>query len=214
MMVDILAQLKSVRRCGEGWSAKCPAHQDKKNSLSVHHAGGKWLLKCHAGCHWKAIIAAIGVAADELFDADKRRGDHPKNNRATAQPSGLTLAQYAALKSLPISFLQECGLSDMVFDGRPAVRIPYLGAAGEELALRFRIAAAGDRFRSKSGSKPCLYGLNRIADALATGYVVLVEGESDVHTLWHHDIPAIGLPGAANWREDRDAKCFDEFDTI
>ena len=35
--------------------------------------------------------------------------------------------------------------------------------------------------------------------------VVLVEGESDCHTLWFHGIPALGIPGAANWREDRDA---------
>ena len=34
---------------------------------------------------------------------------------------------------------------------------------------------------------------------------MLVEGESDCHTLWHHRIPAVGLPGAGNWREDRDA---------
>jgi hypothetical protein len=36
-MVDILARLKGVRRSGEGWTAKCPAHKDKQNSLSVHH---------------------------------------------------------------------------------------------------------------------------------------------------------------------------------
>ena len=82
------------------------------------------------------------------------------------------------------------------------------------MALRFRVALDGDRFRWKPGSKPCLYGLNRIDDSRTAGYVVLVEGESDVHTLLHHGIPAIGLPGATNWREDRDAKCFDGIETI
>jgi hypothetical protein len=28
-----------------------------------------------------------------------------------------------------------------------------------------------------------------------------VEGESDCHTLWLHDIPALGLPGASSWKE-------------
>jgi hypothetical protein len=102
----------------------------------------------------------------------------------------------------------------VILAGRSAVRIPYLGTGGEELAVRFRIALQGDRFRWKSGSKPCLYGLNRVGDARAAGHVVLVEGESDVHTLWHHGTPAIGLPGATNWREDRDAKCFDGIETI
>jgi hypothetical protein len=213
--VDILARLKGVHRSGEGWTAKCPAHKDNQNSLSIHHRDGKWLLKCHAGCDWETIIAAVGVAPGELFDAGDGRGaSHPRINRATAQPAGLTLEQYAAAKALPVSFLQECGLSDVILAGRSAVRIPYLGAGGEELALRFRIALDGDRFRWRPGSKPCLYGLNRIGDARAAKQVTLVEGESDVHTLWHHGIPAIGLPGATNWREDRDAKCFDGIDTI
>jgi hypothetical protein len=51
----------ALPRSGEGWTAKCPAHKDKQNSLSVHHRDGKWLLKCHAGCDWKEIIAAIGA---------------------------------------------------------------------------------------------------------------------------------------------------------
>ena len=52
--------------------------------------------------------------------------------------------------------------------------------------MRFRIALDGDRFRWKSGTKPCLYGLHRLAEAQKAGQVVLVEGESDCHTLWFH----------------------------
>ena len=213
--VDILARLKGVRGSGRGWTAKCPAHEDQQNSLSIHHPDGKWLLKCHAGCDWKAVIAAIGVTPGELFDGcNEQSASHPQNNRATAQPPGLTLEQYAAAKCLPHGFLKECGLSDMNPAGRPVVRIPYYGIGGEVIAVRFRIALDGDRFRWKSGNKPCLYGLNRICDARAAGHVTLVEGESDVHTLWHYGIPALGLPGAANWREDRDAQFFDGIETI
>ena len=43
---------------------------------------------------------------------------------------------------------------------------------------------------------------------------MLVEGESDCLTLWFHEIPALGIPGAGNWREDRDAAHFDGIDTI
>jgi hypothetical protein len=56
--------------------------------------------------------------------------------------------------------------------------------------------------------------LNHIGDARAAGYVVVVEGESDVHTLRHHGIPAVGIPGATNWREDRDAECLHGIDTV
>jgi hypothetical protein len=214
-MADVLARFVGVRRSGKGWTAKCPAHEDRQNSLSIHHRGGKWLLKCHAGCTWDAITAAISVDARELFDsAGGGRTSQGTTNRSTAQQLGLTLTQYAAAKCLPVSFLRECGLSDVVVTGRPTVRIPYVGVGGEELAIRFRISLDGDRFRWKTGSKPCLYGLNRLHEARAAGQVVLVEGESDTQTLWHHGIPAIGLPGASNWREDRDAKYFDGINTI
>jgi hypothetical protein len=214
-MIDILARLKRVRRSGEGWTAECPAHKDKQNSLSVRHTDGKWLLKCHAGCDWKAIIAALGVTAEDLFGGVRKKGrPNPRNNRATAQPPGLTLDQYAAAKALPIDFLKECGLSDITAAGRPAVRIPYFGSSGEELAVRFRVDLQGDRFRWKSGSKPCLYGVNRLGDARAAKAITIVEGESDCHTLWHAGFTAIGLPGANNWNEGRDAKWFDGIDAI
>lgn len=41
-----------------------------------------------------------------------------------------------------------------------------------------------------------------LAEAREAGYAVLVEGESDCHTLWHHEIPALGIPGANNWRNE------------
>jgi len=39
-------------------------------------------------------------------------------------------------------------------------------------------------------------------EAKREAYVVLVEGESDSHTLWHHGIPALGIPGVATWRTE------------
>ena len=31
---------------------------------------------------------------------------------------------------------------------------------------------------------------------------MLVEGESDCHTLWYHEIPALGIPGVSNWNNE------------
>jgi hypothetical protein len=225
-MFDLLARLSGVAVSGDGWTARCPSHEDQHNSLSVRHHEGRWLLKCHAGCGWQDILKTLGLEASALFDEASGGGGSPitRNNRATAQPSskspetavraGLTLDQYAVAKALPIEFLKSCGISEFTYEHKPALRIPYLGAAGEELAVRFRIALDGDRFRWKSGNKPCLYGLHRLAEAKEVGRVVLVEGESDCHTLWFHRIPALGIPGATNWREDRDAPHLDEIETI
>ena len=118
-------------------------------------------------------------------------------------------------RHLPEEFLRRLGMSDTSYARKPAVRIPYRASGGTEVAVRFRIAAEGaDKFRWAKGSKAIPYGLDRLSDARDAGHVVIVEGESDAATLWFHDIPAIGLPGATTWNEDRDAPLFDGIGTI
>jgi hypothetical protein len=73
-MTDLLARLKGVEPSGDGWTARCPAHEDRHNSLSVHHRDGRWLVKCHAGCDWQAITDAAGIDAADLFDDEERGG--------------------------------------------------------------------------------------------------------------------------------------------
>src|SRR5207245_129240 len=119
---------------------------------------------------------------------------------------GCTLKQYAEAKKLPVDFLQRLGLRDQTYQGTTAVRIPYLDAHGNEQAVRYRVGLHKDqandqRFRWKKGSKVSLYGLERLPEAKKKEEVVLVEGESDWHTLWFHNIPAIGIPGANLWRD-------------
>jgi hypothetical protein len=118
---------------------------------------------------------------------------------------GLALADYAAAKGLPLDFLRQCGVTELTRDGVRCLRMPYLDVDGTVLATRLRLALSGEhRFRWTSGSKTTLYGWWRLTAAQAAGFVVLVEGESDTQTLWHHDMPAIGIPGAATWKPEWD----------
>ncbi len=49
--VENLVQRLDARRSGKGWIAKCPAHDDRKPSLSIDEGtDGRALIKCHAGC--------------------------------------------------------------------------------------------------------------------------------------------------------------------
>jgi hypothetical protein len=214
-MTDLLSRFSDVRPSGAGWSAKCPAHGDARNSLSIRHADGKWLLTCHAGCTVEAIAGAVGITVADLFDDNaggEGGGNNLSNNRATVQPSarpGLTLEAYAAAKQLPVDLLRGYGLSEITYDGARAVRIPYLSPDGEVLAVRLRVALTGDKFRWRDGSKPRLYGLNRLSEAREAGQVVLIEDESDAHIFLSYGIPALGVPGAASWREHRDAQHFE-----
>jgi DNA-binding transcriptional ArsR family regulator len=58
-----------------------------------------------------------------------------------------------------------------------------------------------EKFRWRSGNKPFPYGLRLLEEARKAGFVVLVEGESDCHTLWFYEIPALGIPGASSWKD-------------
>jgi biotin operon repressor len=97
--------------------------------------------------------------------------------------------------------LRGVGLRDVTYLEKPAVRIPYPDEEGQEAAVRFRVSLDGaEKFRWRSGDKPLPYGLRLLGEARAAGFVVLVEGESDCHTLWFYEIPALGIPGASNWK--------------
>jgi 5S rRNA maturation endonuclease (ribonuclease M5) len=63
----VLARLKSVRRNGSGWQARCPAHEDRTPSLSISEREGKILVHCHASCSQEAVCAALKIEARELF---------------------------------------------------------------------------------------------------------------------------------------------------
>jgi putative DNA primase/helicase len=59
---DLLGKLSHVRKTASGYVALCPAHDDKKQSLSVTEKDGKILLHCHAGCSFDSILTASGTS--------------------------------------------------------------------------------------------------------------------------------------------------------
>jgi DNA-binding transcriptional ArsR family regulator len=116
---------------------------------------------------------------------------------------GCTLEGYSEQKKLSEGFLRGLGLRDVTYKEKPAVRIPYPDKEGQEVAVRFRTSLDGtEKFRWRSGDKPRPYGLGLLVEARKADYVILVEGESDCHTLWFYEIPALGIPGVSNWRDE------------
>ncbi len=83
MTAEIISKALGGHRAGSTWMARCPAHDDSTPSLSIS-AGkdGKVLVRCHAGCDQRDVIAALSER--DLWDAngkypgcsaDKRRKD-------------------------------------------------------------------------------------------------------------------------------------------
>ena len=57
---EAIANALDGRPSGEGWMARCPAHDDTSPSLSVNEtSAGKPLVKCFGGCSQGAVIAAL-----------------------------------------------------------------------------------------------------------------------------------------------------------
>jgi putative DNA primase/helicase len=62
MIAETLATALGGRRSGGGWIARCPGHDDREPSLSIHDANdGKLLVRCHAGCTQEKLITALRV---------------------------------------------------------------------------------------------------------------------------------------------------------
>ena len=182
-------------RKGEFW-ALCPFHPGDSHptNFSVSAKG----FKCFAcgekgGLH--KLAERVGVDALQFDSRDK-----------TPLPLSPTLENYAQAKGLPVDFLESLGLQTVYLQGKPCVKMPYYDAENTEAACRLRIAlpkaAQGpdNRFRWRSGAKPMPYGLWQLDRR--DDHVILCEGESDAQTFWYHDVPALGIPGASNWKAE------------
>jgi hypothetical protein len=67
---ELSVRLDGVRRTGRGLSARCPAHADHQNSLSLTTGDdGRVLLNCFAQCRPEAIVRAIGLELRDLFQS-------------------------------------------------------------------------------------------------------------------------------------------------
>ena len=69
---EILSHFQKVKKNGKGWVALCPAHEDRNPSLSITETDGKWLLHCHAGCEYAAVVDAAGLR--EAFTVTSKTG--------------------------------------------------------------------------------------------------------------------------------------------
>lgn len=77
----LLARLEGVRRAGEGYSARCPAHRDRSASLSIGGGtDGRILLHCFAGCEIGDILGALSLTVGDLFP-ERLRQDTPTERR-------------------------------------------------------------------------------------------------------------------------------------
>jgi hypothetical protein len=175
----VLSRLEGVRRSGNGFSALCPAHDDRHQSLSVAEGrDGRVLIKCHAGCDVKAIVRALGLEMRDLFPPKSEPERKPK-------PERKIVAVYP--------YVDESG--KLLFE---VVRYEP-----KTFAQR-RPDGQGGWVWNLEGVRRVLYKLPDVLRAVESGETIyIVEGEKDTEALCGLGLVATTNPhGAGKWRDD------------
>jgi hypothetical protein len=169
----LLSKLAGARKSGDGWSAPCPAHDDRRASLSVSEGkDGTVLIKCHAGCDTPAVLAAVGMRMTDLF---------PRRAGATPRPNGNPAAggrKFSTAKDAAAELERRHGERSALWtyhdaQGKPVgLVVRWDRPQGKDIRPVAR-HADGWRIGAMPAPRP-LYGLPELADARR---VVVCEGE-------------------------------------
>lgn len=127
--METLAGLPGFRATGkQKWEARCPAHEDRKASLSIGTGqDDKILLHCHAGCDLARILEAAGIEKKDLFASN---GTEPQERRIIATHDYRTAAgelSYQVVRYEPKDFRQRKpdGNGGWIWKTGDLKRLPY-----------------------------------------------------------------------------------------
>ncbi len=171
---EFLALVREPKPHQNYWLAKCPAHDDRKRSLSVGEGDAGVLLKCHAGCSVDDICRNLGIATADLF-----------YEKAVAGKREEFVAVYSYTDENRCTIFQVCRTRDKQFPQRHPD-----GKGGWVWGMK--------------GVTPILYNLPTVIEAArAGGLIFLVEGEKDADNLERMGLVATTSPmGAGKWRKE------------
>ena len=82
---DLLNRFDGVRETGGGqYSCRCPAHEDKSNSLGIKQGDGeRIMMNCFAGCQTEDVLGAVGLTFKDILPSNdynekvKEKGFNP-----------------------------------------------------------------------------------------------------------------------------------------
>jgi putative DNA primase/helicase len=180
---ELLGRLEGVQSKGNYWMARCPAHDDRTQSLSVSKgADGRVLVKCHAGCAFDAVVRSVGLEPQHLFAP---RADRAPSTNGHARANALTLVdQYTYTDTNGNPLFQTRRYEPKTF-------------------RQFRRAGDGSWIPGLGEIEPVLFELPRVIEAVALGQrVFITEGEKDALNLIQRGYTATTSPmGAGKWRD-------------
>jgi putative DNA primase/helicase len=121
MNAETIAKALGGYRAGATWMARCPAHDDRSPSLSISAGNdGKVLVRCHAGCHQRDLIAVLqarglwqtGRALGVARNPRRRIAEEPDADTLMRSAAALAIwqASQVAQGSLVATYLRSRGL--------------------------------------------------------------------------------------------------------
>lgn len=160
---------------------QCPAHDDAHPSLSIRQgdAGQVW-IKCHAGCNWRAILAALSLPARYLYrppPVDPARYAEAFCPKITFPPLSTRTGRSPQTAGYRLTAIHDYGPDHRV--------LRYRKGANKQLRWETR---RGDVWMPSLFDLPTsalpLYREREIRMAVAAGEIVLlVESESSVDAM-------------------------------
>ena len=113
----VLDQLDDAGRTGPAsWKARCPAHKDRRPSLSIREGDdGRVLLYCFAGCGAIDVLDALGLDWSDLYP--ERLDTYPptRGPRRVAPP----IPARDALEILDLESLTVAIITSRLAEGEP-----------------------------------------------------------------------------------------------
>lgn len=94
---EVLRHFDGVKQCSDSqYMARCPCHDDRKQSLSIGSGEKGVVLKCQAGCDTRAIIARVGLKpADMFYEQRSKPQERPQIEAIYNYPGGVQKIRYA-----------------------------------------------------------------------------------------------------------------------
>lgn len=178
-----LNSFRNVKQTGPNqFLCNCPAHYDKKASLSVAYdpQEDKIALYCHAGCATADILSEIGKTWDDIMPT-KKNEDKP-------------------LEPWQINLTAEYRYTDA--DGNYLYsKLRYEGEDIDGKQIRYARIVNGKYEKGKGGLTGELYNLTMMLHAVEQGRTIYyVEGEKDVESMRKIGLTAVTAGGTADWK--------------
>lgn len=218
-LAELLCKLDNVSDSGDGWSARCPAHPDTNNSLSVHISwGGKFLMKCHRGCEFDEIVESARMMPQEMFTTT------PSIKRAILPPRQPCNIEPSPTSADPVWESKQIELCDPIHSHKIQDLAEQLGVTFDSLyaiGVGWCMSINCWTFPERNGKREICGIVRRFNDGTkrafagghrgltlpkgfdeAEGTLYICEGASDVAAALSDGMRAIGRPAAHSGFDD------------